>query len=146
MFLGFMISFCATFALMIATLVKLIRTCDGFGFHVRASVHTYCFCLLSWNTVYFPGAHVRLDPHRNGDKGSVGISGKYQYNILHNQEPVYEACFQMIFEVFVLIAVCLNAFARPRVQNCEVKLALMRDGIGFFGVSLPSLNLYIILY
>lgn len=42
----------------------------------------------------------------------------------------------MLFEILVLIAVCWNAFDRPRGQNSKVTSVLLRDGMGFFGVSL----------
>ncbi|EJD03269.1 uncharacterized protein FOMMEDRAFT_156655 [Fomitiporia mediterranea MF3/22] len=48
---------------------------------------------------------------------------------------------RMLFEVIVLLAVCLNAFDRPHIQNCEVKRGLIRDGIGFFA-ALTALRLF----
>ncbi|KAL5528244.1 hypothetical protein ACEPAF_7380 [Sanghuangporus sanghuang] len=90
MFFGFMVSFCATSALMVVVLVKLIP-----------------------GVVYFPGVHMCV-----------------------STMPVTEIkalwAAPMLFEVLVLLAVCLNAFDRPHAQNCEVKRALARDGIGFF--------------
>ncbi|PAV18996.1 hypothetical protein PNOK_0584000 [Pyrrhoderma noxium] len=47
----------------------------------------------------------------------------------------------MLFEVLVLISVCLNACARPRSKDTELARALSRDGIGFFS-SLTILRLF----
>ncbi|KAL5523958.1 hypothetical protein ACEPAG_8131 [Sanghuangporus baumii] len=99
MFFGFTISFCATSALMVVVLVKLIP-----------------------GVVYFPEVHMCV-----------------------STMPVTEIkalwAAPMLFEVLVLLAVCLNAFDRPYAQNCEVKRALARDGIGFFA-ALTALRVF----
>lgn len=48
----------------------------------------------------------------------------------------------MVFEAFVLVAVCWNAFDRPRDAQLPIRRALHRDGIIFFAVRMNAIRRY----
>lgn len=99
LFIGFLMSFCTTIALITTSLTKLLPS-----------------------LFYKPQVHMCVVTVPIAEFKAVWAS-------------------PMLFEVIVLLAVCLNAFDRPHIQNCEVKRGLIRDGIGFFA-ALTALRLF----